>query len=49
MELGRLYRDQNLNANMDELGIYRISSFKNRIGPAGPTGSTGNRELVRSG
>ena len=23
--------------------------FKNRTGPAGPTGSTGNRELVRSG
>ena len=23
--------------------------FKNRTGPAGPTGSTENRELVRSG
>ena len=23
--------------------------FKNRTGPAGPTGSTGNRPLIRSG
>ena len=29
--------------------VFFIHGFKNRTGPAGPTGSTGNRPLIRSG
>ena len=29
--------------------MYRFHSFKNGTGPAGPTGLTGNRSLIRSG
>ena len=32
---------------IDEFAFYH--GFKNRTGPAGPTGSTGNRLLIRSG
>ena len=34
---------------MEELLHSKDHGFKNQTGPAGPTGSTGNRPLIRSG